>query len=125
MTYIVYFCALTGITASCFANFMGTVRLLITFSRDGMLPEFFQEIHPSTGAPIKNLLAVFIMLSMLAFFQELEELLHITSLGTLLCYSFVASCGVALRYTPEHVPEAESDVAQSLWASFLHKLNFG
>ncbi len=68
MTYVVYICAITGITASCFATFMGTVRVLMTFSRDGMLPEMFQEIHPSTGMPLKNCFAVFIILSILAFF---------------------------------------------------------
>jgi amino acid transporter len=47
---------------------MGTVRVLMTFSRDGLLPELFKEVNPSTGMPLKNCFAVFIILSVLAFF---------------------------------------------------------
>lgn len=122
---MVYICAMTGITASCFTTFMGTVRVLMTFSRDGLLPEFFKEVNPSTGMPLKNCFAVFIILSVLAFFQELEELFLLISLGTLLVFSFVASCGVALRYTPEHASEVASDLEENIQARILQKLNLG
>lgn len=38
MTYVIYVCALFGLTASISTNFMATVRVVQSFGRDGLLP---------------------------------------------------------------------------------------
>lgn len=38
MSLVIYICAVLGIAASLLTNFMGTVRLVQSFARDGLLP---------------------------------------------------------------------------------------
>lgn len=105
MTLIIYCCAIFGITASCFTNFMGTARIVQSFGRDGLLPEYFAECSPTTGIPVKACFVICIVLSTLAFFRDFEELSLLISLGNLLVFSFVSCCGMALRYKTEEVYE--------------------
>ena len=98
MSLVIYICAVLGITASLLTNFMGTVRLVQSFARDGLLPELFNDSNPDTGIPVKNCYIVLAVLAYLAFFYELEALSLIVSLANLLVFSFVSACGVSFRY---------------------------
>lgn len=89
MGYFIYFCAVFGISASLLIHFIGTVRLLQSFARDGLLPEMFERFNPTTGIPTIASYYSLVFFSLLCFVYDLEELTEIISLGTLLMFSFV------------------------------------
>ena len=89
MSLVIYICAVLGIAASLLTNFIGTVRLVQSFARDGLLPEILNDSDPKTGVPVVNCGVVLLVLASLAFSFELEALTLIVSLSNLLVFSFV------------------------------------
>jgi basic amino acid/polyamine antiporter, APA family len=67
MTIFIYLCAIIGMTASLFTLFMGTVRVIQSLSREGLIPQLFGESSPTTGIPIKTCYITFVVLAILAF----------------------------------------------------------
>jgi amino acid transporter len=98
MSFLIYICALVGITVSFFTNFMATVRLVQSFGSDGLMPPVFKTCDPSTGIPTRACYITMFVLGSISFFQDLEQLSMFISLCNLLVYSFVTYCFVLLRY---------------------------
>ena len=101
MSYVIYLCAIIGISASLSSNFMGLVRLLQAFARDGLLPKILNECDVKTGIPNLTCYVACVFLCLFSFFFDFEELSLLLSLGNLLVYAFVAGCGIKLRYTTD------------------------
>ena len=52
MSLVIYICAFLGITACCFTCLMGFIRLIQAFANDGLLPQLFTRVSPTTGIPV-------------------------------------------------------------------------
>ena len=70
---------------------MGQPRIWMSMSRDGLLPKIFSRIHPRYGTPSFSTILTGIVVAVPALFLNLNEVLSLTSIGTL--FAFVLVCG--------------------------------
>ncbi|MBI5857418.1 MAG: amino acid permease [Sphingobacteriales bacterium] len=70
---------------------LGQPRIWMSMSRDGLLPKIFSRIHPKYGTPSFSTILTGIVVAVPALFLNLNEVLSLTSIGTL--FAFVMVCG--------------------------------
>ncbi|MCX8020529.1 MAG: amino acid permease [Chitinophagaceae bacterium] len=73
---------------------LGQPRIWMSMSRDGLLPRIFSRIHPRYGTPSFSTIVTGLFVAIPALFMNLEEVLSLTSIGTL--FAFVLVCGGVL-----------------------------
>lgn len=73
---------------------MGQPRIWMSMSRDGLLPKIFSRIHPRYGTPSFSTILTGFVVAIPALFLNLDEVLSLTSIGTL--FAFVLVCGGVL-----------------------------
>lgn len=89
--------AIAGLVASSFTSLMGTPRILMRMSLDGLWFKLFSKINPVTQVPSAGIWATGIATSLLACFAPLEGLANLISLGTLMVFTFVDAGVILLR----------------------------
>ena len=72
--------------------------MLQSQSEDGMIPAFFAYVNPNTNVPTKSAWFCCVLLSIPAFFMNLEQITKVCSCCCLFLFSIATACGVALRY---------------------------
>jgi amino acid transporter len=70
---------------------LGQPRIWMSMSRDGLLPKIFSRIHPKYGTPSFSTVLTGFVVAVPALFLNLNEVLSLTSIGTL--FAFVLVCG--------------------------------
>ncbi|RZF48594.1 hypothetical protein LSTR_LSTR008554 [Laodelphax striatellus] len=73
-------------------------RVLYAMSHDGLLYEFMSRIHPVTKTPVLATLLSGVFAGIMAAMFNLDQLIDMMSIGTLLAYTIVAICVLVLRY---------------------------
>ncbi|MEV4249968.1 amino acid permease [Streptosporangium canum] len=73
----------------------GQSRILYSMSRDGILPPVFHRVDPRSGTPMRSTLLVGAFVALLAAVVPLDDLVDLTSMGTLVAFA-VASAGVII-----------------------------
>src|SRR5690606_3247425 len=78
-------------------------RIWMSMSRDGLLPKIFSRIHPRYGTPSFSTIITGLVVAIPALFMSLDEVLALTSIGTL--FAFVLVCGgiLALQMRKEQL----------------------
>jgi basic amino acid/polyamine antiporter, APA family len=82
----------------------GQTRILFAMGRDGMLPEIFHRINPTTLVPVRNTIIVGLFVGALAGFVPLGVLIDLTSMGTLVAFTVVSIGVMILRRTQPDLP---------------------
>ena len=82
----------------------GQTRILFAMGRDGMLPEVFHRVNPTTLAPVRNTIIVGVFVGVLAGFVPLTVLIDLTSMGTLVAFTVVSVGVIILRRTQPDLP---------------------
>jgi APA family basic amino acid/polyamine antiporter len=82
----------------------GQTRILFAMGRDGMLPEVFHRVNPTTLAPVRNTIIVGVFVGILAGFVPLGILIDLTSMGTLVAFTVVSIGVIILRRTQPDLP---------------------
>jgi basic amino acid/polyamine antiporter, APA family len=82
----------------------GQTRILFAMGRDGMLPEIFHRINPTSLVPVRNTIIVCIFVGALAGFVPLGVLIDLTSMGTLVAFTVVSIGVIILRRTQPDLP---------------------
>ncbi|GAX19750.1 basic amino acid/polyamine antiporter, APA family [Fistulifera solaris] len=116
--------AIAGLIASSFTSLMGTPRILMRMSLDGLWFPLFAQIHPVTQVPSAGITATGIATGLLACFAPLDGLANLISLGTLMVFTFVDAGVILLRLrtiaeTEARVLKANSAVLHSRMAVLL------
>jgi APA family basic amino acid/polyamine antiporter len=75
----------------------GQTRILLTMSRDGLVPKVFGRVSRRTGTPIANTLIIGIAVTIVAALVPLGELADATSIGTLVAFALVNVSVIVLR----------------------------
>ncbi|XP_017777191.1 PREDICTED: cationic amino acid transporter 2 isoform X2 [Nicrophorus vespilloides] len=73
-------------------------RVIYAMSNDGLLFKFLASVHPKTQTPIKATIISGIFSGIMAAIFDLQQLVDMMSIGTLLAYTIVAICVLILRY---------------------------
>jgi len=82
----------------------GQSRIFFSMSRDGLLPQFFSNVHPKWRTPwLSNILFMFFVSAFAGFFP-ISKLGHMTSIGTLFAFVIVCAGVLILRYTQPNLP---------------------
>jgi APA family basic amino acid/polyamine antiporter len=82
----------------------GQTRILFAMGRDGMLPEVFHQLNPTTLVPVRNTIIVGLFVGVLAGFVPLGVLIDLTSMGTLVAFTVVSIGVMILRRTQPDLP---------------------
>jgi basic amino acid/polyamine antiporter, APA family len=92
-----------GITSVLLVMLLGSARILMSISRDGLLPPAFAAVHPKFRTPWKATLVVGCGVAAMAGLLPLGALLQMTNIGTLFAFAVVCTAVLVLRYTnPAH-----------------------
>lgn len=73
-------------------------RILYAMANDGLLFKFLAKINPRTKTPILATLISGFLAGIMALIFDLNQLIDMMSIGTLLAYTIVAICVLVLRY---------------------------
>ncbi|KAI5639112.1 amino acid permease domain-containing protein [Phthorimaea operculella] len=106
-----YAVSVGAICALC-SSLLGAVfplpRIIYAMASDGLLFKFMGTVSERFQTPLVGTMVAGLFTGILAMIFELEQLIHMMSIGTLLAYSMVASCVLLLRYersTHVHTPK--------------------
>lgn len=97
MSFIIFVCAILGISAAGMTNLMSQSRILYSYAKDGLFFQVFKEIDPVRKIPIKGAWLSIIPICIAAFFMNLKELAQLCSLCNLMTYAFIDAAVIALR----------------------------
>lgn len=81
---------------------LGQPRILMTMSRDGLLPKNFAKIHPRYKTPYFSTLATGFLVAVPMFFLRSAEVLDLSSIGTLFAFALVSAGVLFLEKSPKH-----------------------
>ncbi len=76
---------------------LGQSRIFFAMARDGLLPSVFGRVHTGWGTPVACHLFFMTTTGVLAAFLPIEQLAHMTSIGTLLAFVIVCVGVMVLR----------------------------
>lgn len=94
MQFLVAICAVVAMTSVMLVFQMGQPRIWMSMSRDGLLPNAFQKIHPQYKTPSFSTIITGILVGLPILFTDKTFVLDFTSIGTL--FAFVLVCGGVL-----------------------------
>lgn len=94
--------AVIALTSALLVYQLGQPRIWMTMSRDGLLPKAFSRIHPQYRTPSFSTIMTGVLVGVPALFANLEEVINLSSIGTL--FAFVLVCGgvLVLDLDPEN-----------------------
>jgi APA family basic amino acid/polyamine antiporter len=88
-----------GFTTVILVMLLGQSRVFFSMARDGLVPKFFSQIHPTWRTPWRSNMVFMVFTSLLSGFVPISNLGHMTSIGTLLAFVIVCIGVVWLRRT--------------------------
>ncbi|XP_075990964.1 solute carrier family 7 member 14 isoform X2 [Anticarsia gemmatalis] len=98
--YIVVIGALAGLTVSMFGSMFPLPRVVYAMAQDGLIFRQLASISEKTGTPAFATFCGGVSASIVALLIQLEVLVEMMSIGTLLAYTLVSTCVLVLRYQP-------------------------
>ncbi|EZA62579.1 hypothetical protein DMN91_005514 [Ooceraea biroi] len=76
-------------------------RVLYAMASDGVIFEILSKVHPKTMTPIYGTVLSGLLIGLMTLIFNLQQLIDMMSIGTLLAYTIVAICVLILRYQKE------------------------
>ncbi|MCX4735437.1 amino acid permease [Streptomyces sp. NBC_01363] len=94
---IVAFGAVVAIASVVLAVMYGQTRILMSMSRDGLIPRVFERVSPRTATPVANTWIVAVVFAVPAAFSSLDVVVNLTTIGTLATMVAVNVAVIVLR----------------------------
>lgn len=95
--FIITLAATVGLVSVMLVMMLGQTRVFLGMAKDGLLPGFFREIHPTFKTPWKSTILVGLIVSIVAAFTPISLLGDMTSFGTLFAFAMVCLAVWILR----------------------------
>ncbi|XP_011168680.1 cationic amino acid transporter 3 isoform X2 [Solenopsis invicta] len=87
-------------------------RVLYAMASDGVIFKTLSTVHPKTMTPLYGTVLSGLLIGLMTLVFNLQQLIDMMSIGTLLAYTIVAICVLILRYQKEE--NSSSDVSTIL-----------
>jgi APA family basic amino acid/polyamine antiporter len=94
---VVAFGAVVAIASVVLAVMYGQTRILMSMSRDGLIPRVFEKVSPRTATPVAGTLIVGVVFALPAAFAPLDAVVNLCTIGTLATMAAVNVAVIALR----------------------------
>ncbi|KAB0798821.1 hypothetical protein PPYR_06701 [Photinus pyralis] len=108
--WIVTIGAVFAICTSLLGAMFPLPRVLYAMANDGLIFTFLSRVHPKTRTPLIATVVSGIFGGVMALVFDLQQLIDMMSIGTLMAYTIVAICVLILRYeNPQEVEIPKSD----------------
>lgn len=104
LDWLVKLAILAGLTSVILVLMLGQSRIFFVMAKDGLLPSFFSDLHPTHKTPWKSNLILLVLVGLIAGFVPISILSHMTSIGTLLAFIIACAGVIILRYTQPNQP---------------------
>ncbi len=88
-----------GLTAVMLVLYYGLTRIILSMSRDGLLPKMLGTVNPKTHTPVKTTIIAGVVMAVMAGFIPLGTLAELVNVGTLAAFVLVCIGVIVLRYT--------------------------
>ncbi|KAK5645590.1 hypothetical protein RI129_006890 [Pyrocoelia pectoralis] len=119
--WIVTIGAIFAICTSLMGGMFPLPRILYAMANDGLIFIFLSRVHPKTKTPLIATLVAGVLGGIMATVFDLQQLIDMMSIGTLLAYTIVAICVLILRYEEHHQVEVGKDDSHCKTPSVLLK----
>ncbi|MFB6436180.1 amino acid permease [Streptomyces sp. NPDC056411] len=96
---VIAFGAVVAIASVVLAVMYGQTRILMSMSRDGLVPRVFERVSPRTATPVANTWIVAAVFAVPAAVVPLDVVMNLTSIGTLAVMAVVNVSVLVLRRT--------------------------
>lgn len=90
---------IAGLTTVMLVLYYGLTRVIFAMARDGLLPEFFNEVHEKTQTPIRVIVMCGVIMAIIAGLIPLGDLAELVNIGTLAAFVLVCFGVIVLRFT--------------------------
>ena len=90
--------ATASMTAVLLVFQLGQPRILMSMSRDGLLPKWFARISPRYGTPAASTIVTGIVVCVFTAFANIVEIVNLVNIGTLFAFVIVCVGTLVLRY---------------------------
>ncbi|MGW2642340.1 amino acid permease [Streptomyces sp. NPDC001348] len=94
---VIAFGAVVAIASVVLAVMYGQTRILMSMSRDGLIPRVFEKVSPKTATPVAGTLIVAFVFAVPAAFASLDAVMNLCTIGTLAIMAVVNVSVIALR----------------------------
>ena len=110
-------CVIFGLTTVMLVLYYGLTRIIVSISRDGLLPQFFSKISPTTQTPVRTTVITGVIMAIMAGMIPLGVLAELVNIGTLAAFVLVCAGVIMLRRTHPDMPRPFKMPAGTLLAS--------
>ncbi|MEU2777809.1 amino acid permease [Streptomyces sp. NPDC007162] len=94
---VIAFGAVVAIASVVLAVMYGQTRILMSMSRDGLIPRVFEKVSPRTATPVAGTLIVAAVFALPAAFASLDAVMNLCTIGMLAIMAVVNIAVLALR----------------------------
>ncbi|CAH1396831.1 unnamed protein product [Nezara viridula] len=108
MRLVITFGALAAVSGCILSSVFGMARIVYSIAEDGLLFRPLSVINRITKTPVNATIASGLLTGFWSVFFNTEQLIDMTSIGTLMAYTMVAICVLLLRYEDEDMETAAS-----------------
>jgi basic amino acid/polyamine antiporter, APA family len=102
--FIITIAATVGLISVLMVMIMGQSRIFLGMAKDGLIPEVFKKVNPTTGVPTNNLRILCFLIASVAAFTPINKLADMTSFGTLFAFTMVCIAVWILRKREPDLP---------------------
>lgn len=114
MVYIIGMGATISLLGCTLVTLIAPPRLLYAMAKDGLIPSIFASVNEKTNIPLFGTITAGVLIALMAAILDLDSLVEMLSIGTLLAYSIVDISVLMLRYRkPDEKQTEESSSSRS------------
>ncbi|XP_049823429.1 cationic amino acid transporter 2 isoform X2 [Aethina tumida] len=113
--WVVSIGAIFGLCASLFGAMFPLPRIIYAMASDSLIFKFLGKVSDRFGAPVTGTILSGLLTGVMAGLFDVNQLVNMMSIGTLMAYTIVAASVLLLRYTDSRMNTntADSDMSES------------